>query len=156
MLRDSVREHIREAIWNGDLRPGDHIVETLWAKRLGTSQTHLREALRGLEQMSLVETYPRRGSFVTRLSVQSIRDLFDLRTNLEQFAARHALRRGDGSLLQRLRSLAVEMRCQRGEDRVAALVTLSLDSGYNGTYRMIRLDITDRPRKLRGRSSQVE
>jgi len=124
ILREVVQERIRAAIWDGTLKPGERIVETHWAKKLGISQTPVREALRELEQMGLVETYPRRGSFVTRPSIQSINEMFDLRINLEQFALRRAIVADDGELLTRLRDIADEMKRQRGERSIATLVEL--------------------------------
>ena len=65
-LRHDVRNHLRNLIFDGTLQPGDRIVESRLARELGISQTPVREALRELEQMGLVVSYPNRGSSVRK------------------------------------------------------------------------------------------
>lgn len=62
VFREEIRNAIREAIFSGKLNPGDRIIETYWAKELGVSQGPVREAIRDLEAMGLVETVPFKGS----------------------------------------------------------------------------------------------
>ena len=38
VFREEIRNAIREAIFSGELNPGDRIIETYWAKELGVSQ----------------------------------------------------------------------------------------------------------------------
>ena len=49
VFREEIRNAIREAIFSGELNPGDRIIETYWAKELGVSQGPVREAIRDLE-----------------------------------------------------------------------------------------------------------
>ena len=49
VFREEIRNTIREAIFKGELHPGDRIIETYWAKEMGVSQGPVREAIRDLE-----------------------------------------------------------------------------------------------------------
>jgi len=85
-LREQVVDQIRTAIIEGRLKPNDHIVEASLTQHLGVSRTPVREALILLERDGLVVSYPHRGSFVRNFTVQDVRDIFTMRTNLENFA----------------------------------------------------------------------
>jgi len=85
-LRDQVVEQVREAIIEGRLKPGDHIVKEDLTDIMGVSRTPVREALLLLEQEGLVISYPNRGFFVRIFSVEDVTHIFSMRTMLENFA----------------------------------------------------------------------
>jgi DNA-binding GntR family transcriptional regulator len=93
LLRDGVRHALFEAMRTQQLRPGDRIVELRLAREMGVSQTVIREALRELEQMGLVESYPNRGAYVRRITQADAREMYSLRAALESFAVSLALPR---------------------------------------------------------------
>lgn len=82
-------------ILRGDLRPGDLLVETRIAQELGTSQAPVREALRDLELLRLVESQPFRSARVREVSDDDLLDVFPVRAVLEELAAREAVKRDD-------------------------------------------------------------
>lgn len=90
-LRHDVRNHLRNLIFDGTLQPGDRIVESRLARELGISQAPVREALRELEQMGLVVSYPNRGSSVRRIEPQDAQEMYTLRAHLESMAIALAL-----------------------------------------------------------------
>lgn len=83
LYRDEIHESIKEAILSGELKPGDRIVETRWAKELGVSQSPVREAIRELEIIGLVENRPFQGSYVKELTLKDIKDSYRVRMSLE-------------------------------------------------------------------------
>lgn len=85
-LHEEVVGQIRTAIIEGRLKPNDHIVESALTQQLGVSRTPVREALIMLEQDGLVVSYPHRGSFVRNFTVNDVREIFSMRTTLENFA----------------------------------------------------------------------
>jgi DNA-binding GntR family transcriptional regulator len=85
---------LRAEILDGELAPGERLVEEQLTRRFGISRAPLREALRLLGQQGLVEHLPRRGVRVTELSAKDINELFSLRDVLEEFAVRTALAGG--------------------------------------------------------------
>lgn len=82
-LNSIVVEYLKEAILSGSYNEGDRIVETEVADHLGVSRAPIREAIRELEKEGIVETKPRRGSFVTKYSLEDIKEIFDIRLLLE-------------------------------------------------------------------------
>ena len=89
---DVVYQQLRAEIEAGTLLPGTPLGEVALVGRTGASRTPVREALRRLAADGLVELTPRRGARVSRVSLRSVRDLFDLRTMLESEAMRQAAR----------------------------------------------------------------
>ena len=90
-LRHDVRTHLRNLILDGTLKPGDRIVESRLAREMGISQTPVREALRELEQMGLVVSYPNRGSSVRTVEPRDADEMYTLRAHLESMAITLAL-----------------------------------------------------------------
>src|SRR5258708_1847321 len=85
-----IYESIRRAILDGRYGPGDRLVESQLAAELGVSRTRIREALSRLETERLVATLPTRGHVVRRLGRRDIEEMYELRLELEGYAARTA------------------------------------------------------------------
>jgi DNA-binding GntR family transcriptional regulator len=81
---------IKGRIINGSLAPGTPINENDFAQNLNVSKTPIREALRQLEREGLVENIPGRGSAVSHITFQDIRDIFETREIIECGAAKRA------------------------------------------------------------------
>jgi len=78
-LADAVSSRLYEMIINGELRPGDRLLETALCELLGVSRSPVREALRRLEADGMVEILPRRGAVIARLSMSEARDIYACR-----------------------------------------------------------------------------
>jgi DNA-binding GntR family transcriptional regulator len=87
---DVVHRRLKEEIELGELAPGTPLSELSLVERTGASRTPVREALRRLAAEGLVDLVPRQGARVSRVSLQSVRDLFDFRSLLEPAAMRQA------------------------------------------------------------------
>jgi DNA-binding GntR family transcriptional regulator len=88
VLADQVKDRLLEGILNGHYAPDSRIIETRVARELGTSQAPVREALRGLEALGVVEITPFRGARVRRPSRREIIEAYAVRSTLEALAAR--------------------------------------------------------------------
>ena len=102
--QDSVVGAIQNAIFRGELKLGQRILEEELAATLKISRATLREALRRLEQVGLVEITPRRGTFVMKMTLGKVERLCRLRAVIEGVAARYAcanLTEGDEKELRR-------------------------------------------------------
>ena len=113
VFREEIRNAIRDAIFAGELRPGDKIIETFWARELGVSQGPVREAIRDLEALGLVETVPFKGSRVRTLTEKDVRDNYSVRICLESKSIRDVIGQlSDGELrklTEQLREILGEM-----------------------------------------------
>lgn len=92
-LRDVVFNTLRQAILTGELKPGDRLMEIHLANQLGVSRTPIREAIRKLELEGLVTVIPRRGAEVAKITTKNLRDVLEVRRNLEGFAVELACER---------------------------------------------------------------
>ncbi len=72
------------------LRPGSIIQEEVLALQLGLSRTPVREALHRLGQEGLVRTLPKKGTIVADISLDDVREVFQVRLAVEPLAARLA------------------------------------------------------------------
>ena len=74
----------------GRLAPGARLVECDLTSRFAVSRGPVREALRRLAAEGLIEHVPNRGAVVRRRSAREIRELFQIRVEMEALAARLA------------------------------------------------------------------
>ena len=88
--KTAVYQKIKEGIIIGALAPGLPINENDFARDLHVSKTPVRESLRQLEREGLVENIPGRGSTVSHITFQDIRDIFETREIIECGAAKRA------------------------------------------------------------------
>jgi DNA-binding GntR family transcriptional regulator len=105
-LADQAYEIIRRQILAMELPPGTRLKDSDLTEALGISNTPVREALGRLEQAELVETLPRRGTFVKRLSAREVQGLYEVRETLEILAVRLAADRAGDDVLRQVEDLA--------------------------------------------------
>ena len=98
VLREQIKEILLERILRGELEPGERLVETRLARELGTSQAPVREALRDLQLLRLVESEPFRGARVRAVDDSQLLPVFPVRAALEELAAREAARSANGEV----------------------------------------------------------
>lgn len=89
-LADDVCRRIADEIVLGNLAPGSRLDEVSLAARFKVSRTPVREALKQLAIMGLVDTRPNRGSVVAALSIEQLDQMFEAIGELEAACARHA------------------------------------------------------------------
>lgn len=127
-LSDQIAYRLQRDILERRIGLGDHLAQDELCARFGVSRTPIREALARLAASSLVELRPNRGAIVRRPGRREIRELYELRAELEGFAAERAAARIDRPALRRLHLLQgdlAEIVSQRpwpdaeGEDRSA-------------------------------------
>lgn len=108
----SLYHQLLEEVLEGDLRPGEILVETALGKRFGVSRTPIREALRMLEQDGILERV-NRGMRVRQTSPEEVLEIYGVRTILEAAAARDAAARrteSDLATLDRIMRTMTEAR----------------------------------------------
>jgi DNA-binding GntR family transcriptional regulator len=97
-----VADSVRSAIYSGRFKPGDAVREMQIARELRVSQTTVREALLQLEHAGLVVREANRGTRITILSDEDVRERITIRVVLETTAALEAARRMTASDLAEL------------------------------------------------------
>jgi len=86
-------EWIRDAIEAREIEMGAPLPENHLAREIGVSRTPIREALRSLEQDGYVKIIPQKGAFVSEISLEDLKEIYDIRKLLEPFAALSAVNR---------------------------------------------------------------
>ncbi|MFE3457950.1 GntR family transcriptional regulator [Nocardiopsis aegyptia] len=89
-LREQIRQVLVEGLLSGRWKPGERIVERRIATELKVSQAPVREALRELETLRLIETVPNKGARVRAFGVQDMAEIYPVRAGLEFVAAQLA------------------------------------------------------------------
>ena len=83
-----IADKIMESIRDGQLLSGEKIVELQLAKRLNISRAPLREALKSLAAVGVVELRPNKGTYVSDFSIPKVEQLVVMRASIEGLAAR--------------------------------------------------------------------
>jgi DNA-binding GntR family transcriptional regulator len=108
-LRNEVEKGLCTAILNGVFQPGERLVESVIAERLGVSRPPVREALSALEREGLVVNIPRRGNFVVSFTAKDIDEIYSLRVILELEAIRRAIPRFKQTNIDQLQHIVDEL-----------------------------------------------
>ena len=101
-LHDDVADRLRQAIFDGELTPGQFIDESGLCQQWSISRTPLREALKVLSAEGLVRHEPRRGCFVNEVTEQDLDDIFPIIALLEGRCAYEACENASDADLQAL------------------------------------------------------
>ena len=124
---DKLISDIRKEVSSGILKPGDQLEVTALAERFGVSRTPIREAIRTLVETGVLETRPRKGSFVRVLSAKQLLDLFQVAAELEGMACR-------------LAALSLTKENVEAIERGLAKCTQAAEVQNNAEYAMANLD----------------
>jgi DNA-binding GntR family transcriptional regulator len=93
VLGQKVHKALRTMIINGELQPGQKLIQDDLAEYLGVSRTPILTAFSKLEQENLVVSYPRRGAYVKKYTNKELLDICNIRISLEALSAREAARK---------------------------------------------------------------
>ena len=128
---ETLKEHalhvIRDAIMNGNLKPGERLVESKLAEEMGISRGPIREAVGQLKNEGLVKVIPHKGTFVVEWSRDDVLEVYLLRSVLEGLAARKAAELFDHEDFNYLQDLLRQAKTLPPEGTVSQLSGFSLE-----------------------------
>lgn len=104
-LADRIFTELSTAIVKGELAPGERVPEQQLVERFGGSRSSVREAIQRLEARHLIVRVPNVGARVAQLSLEELRDIYEVRVELEGMACRLATQRMTDEEVQELSSL---------------------------------------------------
>ncbi|MFK4089635.1 GntR family transcriptional regulator [Kribbella sp. NPDC020789] len=120
-LAEHAAAELHQLILSGELPSGTPLRLVELANRLEMSQMPVREGLRRLEAIGLVEIIPHRGAWVRDLSLEDLRDTHETRLALESLAVRAAAERFTEADAEKAASaLAEHLRLSRAQDLAGA------------------------------------
>lgn len=109
-----VYEKLKDRIINNLFKPGEPLNESVLSKELKISKTPVREALQQLEKEGFVENIPAKGAFVSKISFQDIREIFEIREFLECEAIKRAITKVDLSKIKILKEKFISSESENG------------------------------------------
>ena len=105
MTIQEIEDAIIELIRSGKFQPGEPLREAELCEMFQVSRTPIREALRLLQTKGIVEYLPRRGVQVLEMTMDSLKEITDLRLVLESLSVRRAMERITEADIENLREL---------------------------------------------------
>ena len=119
-LAEKAYESLHAAIISGALRPGARLPIEELAEHLEMSPMPIREAVRRLDAVGLVENVPHRGARVTELSVTDLAEVYEVRVALEPLAIRRTAARFTDALAAHARECLRNLESMADDASVAA------------------------------------
>lgn len=107
-LNQIVYEGIRKAIISGRVPAGERINIKECAKRLNISRTPIRQALEFLQKEELVEYVPKYGFVVKKISVEDVKEIYQIRVALDVLASVNAMNLMDEEQFSQMEELLNE------------------------------------------------
>ena len=127
-----IYNHLKMEILDGKLQPGDRLLVMDIARTFSVSQAPVREALERLKQEGLILSRPNKGSTVSDITPEQIRDIFAIRAMLEGYAVRESMPRLTEADYERLAHIVAEM--GKTVERNDRMGTLQLDMDFHGFF----------------------
>jgi DNA-binding GntR family transcriptional regulator len=115
-MRDHIRNAIVARILDGSTPPGTRLKEMALAREFSVSQAPVREALRELEALGLLESERYRGTRVRNINLDELREAYELRAAIEEAAARRAVPCAKSDLQRLEQDLKLMRRAAREQD----------------------------------------
>ena len=115
-LAEQVATRLAELIVKGEYEPGIRVHEMAVSEMFRVSRGPVREALRILEREGLITIVPRRGAIVTKLSIEEVYDIFEIRAVLIGLAARRVAEMKDEALIDELRTRVQNLEHHASDD----------------------------------------
>jgi len=91
LMSEEIADILRENIISGNINPGEKVNEYQVAKLLNISRPPIREAFRLLAAEGLITLVPRKGAFISKMSSQEVKEIYEMKSMMESFAVRLAI-----------------------------------------------------------------
>ena len=109
VLSEQIKEQLLEDLLQKKYKAGDRLVESAIAREFNVSQAPVREAIKGLVEMELLESEPYKGITVRSFSIEDLWEIFSVRAALESLAASIAAEKITPEEIQTLEELLEHM-----------------------------------------------
>ena len=121
---------LKEDIIGDQLKEGEILIENVLTDRFKVSKTPIREAFQQLERDGLITNIPRKGTFVTHITVKYVKGIFELREIIECGAVRLAASMADLSELSEVKR-NIQNVFERNNQEASAAILHSGDELHN-------------------------
>lgn len=109
VLSEQIKEQLMEDLLHKKYKAGDRLVESAIAREFNVSQAPVREAIKSLVEMELLDFEPYKGITVRAFTTDDLEEVFLVRISLESLAARLAAQRITPEEIEKLESILESM-----------------------------------------------
>lgn len=148
-LADEIAFRLERGILEGEFPPGTRLLQDEICARFGVSRTPVREALRVLQAQHLVDVTANKGATVRVPTREDVREVYEVRADLEGFACELAARGADSTSLEALdaaqeliESVHGSLNAVQETDEVASKINAQISRG-NDAFHDVILDMAD-------------
>jgi len=131
MNKEEAYEELRVRIITNGFAPGEILKEKDLMAQLAIGRSPLREILFRLQEENLIKPLPRLGYMVTTLDIFEVRDLVELRRELEGYAGYLAAQRITTGQLEEMRTIIREAETETGETKDVSNITEYFDTRFH-------------------------
>ena len=131
MNKEEAYEELRVRIITNSVAPGEILKEKELMAQLAIGRSPLREILFRLQEENLIKPLPRLGYMVTTLDIFEIRELVELRRELEGYAGYLAAQRITNGQLEDLRTIIREAQTETAETKDVSNITEYFDTRFH-------------------------
>jgi len=140
---DIIAEELREAILKGELKGGQQLKQEEIADAFHSSLIPVREGLRRLEAQGLVKFYPNKGAVVKELSIDEVREFFEIRILLEKGAIEFAVDNLNSEDIEYAESILKKMDDEQNRSNLSELNWKFHNTLYRGSNRGKLLELIE-------------
>ena len=131
MNKEEAYEKLRVRIITNRVAPGEILKEKDLMAQLAIGRSPLREILFRLQEENLIKPLPRLGYMVTTLDIFEVRELVELRRELEGYAGYLAAQRITVEQLEELRIMMHEAETETAETKDVSNITEYFDTRFH-------------------------
>jgi len=127
LMSEEIADILRENIISGNINPGEKVNEYQVAKLLNISRPPIREAFRLLVAEGLITLVPRKGAFVSKMTPQEVKEIYQMKSMMESFAVRLAIPIINEKEVSELDSILRLMKEKIKENNFKAILKLNIE-----------------------------
>jgi DNA-binding GntR family transcriptional regulator len=144
LLKDQAYDTLKAMILDGKFKTGAFLSERALAIQLGMSKTPIRTALERLEQERFITISPQQGVVVREISLEEMRDHYEIRIALEGFVVQRLANRLSAAQFALLEANLDTMRRQVESDNRSYAMYADADfhlllGGFHGNQEIVRV-----------------
>ncbi|MDY6879716.1 MAG: GntR family transcriptional regulator [Thermodesulfobacteriota bacterium] len=131
-LEEMIYGIMKKAIIYGRIMPGERLTEASLSEELNVSRTPIREALRKLAFVKMVEIKPNKGATAAKLSPSDVEEIYTLAAILEGAAAQRAVEYMGSDDVEKMKAYQSQMKDAAIHNDYESW--LDLNNRFHGTF----------------------
>jgi len=127
LMSEKIADVLRENVISENIKSGEKLNESQLSDALNISRPPIREAFRILATEGLITLVPRKGAFVSELSIREVKEIYEMKSMMESFAVRLAIPILDKKELSELESILGLMEQKIKENNFKQIQRLNIE-----------------------------